>query len=231
MVRQYPWGSLSDGKRLFAAKATRYRDSRRGGKCCRAGSWKELGGKAMKSSAIIFLSIAFLSQVVLPDEPDKTKADELFRVADDRPRLTITNDQLKKIGVEVFESKRLKLFTDIDPKVARALPPLVDQAYVEWEEYFGKLPPARDESEFQVNGYLMKDKLKFEMAGLLRDDLPDQFHGRQAGYQFWMMDQPQEYYRRHLLLHEATHAFMQAIPHLDVPYSYLEGMAELFGTH
>lgn len=185
----------------------------------------------MKPAAMLVLSVVLLSRLVLADQPDKAKTDELFRERDDRPVQTVTVEQLKKLGIEVFESKRLKLFSDIDPVIAKTLPPLVDQAYVAWEEYFGKLPPARDESEFQINGYLMKDKSKFQEAGLLRADLPDQFHGRQVGYQFWMMDQPQDYYRRHLLLHEATHAFMQAIPHLDVPYSYLEGMAEHFGTH
>lgn len=147
--------------------------------------------------------------------------------------LTITAEQLQKLKIGVFESKRLKLFTDIDPQIAKTLPPLVDQAYEAWEIYFGKLPPAKDESEFQINGYLIKDKVPFEKAGLLRADLPDQFHGRQVGYQFWMMDQAKDYYRRHLLLHEATHAFMLAIPRLEdrVPYAYLEGMAEHFGTH
>ncbi len=180
---------------------------------------------------MIFLSVVLLSRLVVADEPEKTKPGELFRVQDDRPVLLVTVEQLKKLGIEVFESKRLKLFSDIDPTIAKTLPPLVDQAYVAWEEYFGKLPPARDESEFQINGFLIKDKSKFEKSGLLRANLLDEFHGRQVGYQFWMMDQAKDYYRRHLLLHEATHAFMWAIPNLNVPYSYLEGMAEHFGTH
>lgn len=156
-----------------------------------------------------------------------------FRAPDDRPRLAISVEQLNKLGIEVFESKRLKLFTDIDSQIAKTLPRLIDQAYVAWEEFFGKLPPAEDGSDWQINGYLMKDKARFEKAGLLRADLPDQFHGRQVGYQFWMMDQAQDYYRQHLLLHEATHAFMLAIARLEdrVPYAYLEGMAEHFGTH
>ena len=48
-----------------------------------------------------------------------------------------------------------------------------------------------------------------------------------------MNDQPHDYYRRHLLLHEATHCYMQAMggTTIDVPLWYLEGMAELFATH
>lgn len=190
------------------------------------------GGRTMKIAAMICWLMILLPFVVSAGEPDKKPdAYERFRVRDDRPVLPVTVEQLKKLGIEVFESKRLKLFSDIDPVIAKKLPPLVDQAYVAWEECFGKLPPARDDSEFQINGYLIKDKTKFENSGLLRADFLDQFHGRQIGYQFWMMDQAQDYYRRHLLLHEATHAFMWAIPNLDVPNSYLEGMAEHFGTH
>lgn len=177
------------------------------------------------------LAIPLLCALVAFEPNGPVAAQDGFRIPDDRPRLSITVEQLKERGIDVFESKRLRLFTDLDADVAKSLPPLIDQAYESWEEYFGKLPPARDESEFQINGYLMKDKEKFEKVGLLRNDLPDQFHGRQAGYQFWMMDQPQDYYRRHLLLHEATHAFMLAIARLDAPVAYLEGMAEHFGTH
>ncbi len=191
-----------------------------------------MGGRTMKLTAAICSWMILLPFAATASEPTKkTDADELFRARDDRPVLSVTAEQLRKIGIEVFESKRLKLFSDIDPKIAKSLPPLVDQAYVAWEEYFGKLPPARDDSEFQINGFLIKDKSKFEKTGLLPVNLLDEFHGRQVGYQFWMMDQATEYYRRHLLLHEATHAFMWAIPNLKVPYAYLEGMAEHFGTH
>lgn len=186
----------------------------------------------MKLTAVICWLILLLPFAATGNEPiKKGAAEELFRARDDRPVLSVTAEQLKKDGIEVFESKRLKLFSDIDPKIAKTLPPLVDQAYVAWEEYFGKLPPARDDAEFQINGFLIKDKSKFEKTGLLQANLLDEFHGRQVGYQFWMMDQATEYYRRHLLLHEATHAFMWAIPNLKVPNAYMEGMAEYFGTH
>jgi hypothetical protein len=155
--------------------------------------------------------------------------EDRFRSPDDRPR--VDPKQIEKLGIRIFESQRIKLFTDIDAEIAKTLPPLVDQAFVAWEEYLGKLPPAEDGSDWQINGYLMKDKAKFEQAGLLKANLLDQFHGRQIGYQFWMPDQPQDYYRRHLLLHEATHAYMHSVPNLTLPVSYLEGIAEHFGTH
>jgi hypothetical protein len=46
-----------------------------------------------------------------------------------------------------------------------------------------------------------------------------------------MQDQSFDYYRRHLLFHEATHCFMTYLPDVQAPVWYLEGMAELFGTH
>ena len=63
--------------------------------------------------------------------------------------------------------------------------------------------------------------------------LPGFAHGKHDGQQFWMNDQEHAYYRRHLLLHEATHCFMQSMGGTteDVPLWYLEGMAELFAAH
>ena len=158
------------------------------------------------------------------DETQKT-----LRAADLRPRHD--DQRLAKAGILKYESKRLRLYTDIDPQMAQTLPPLLDQSYVAWEKYFGPLPPARDESTFQMTGYLMKDRQRFQQCGLLPRNLPLDFHGQQAGYQFWMNDQTQDYYRRHLLIHEGTHCFMTSIPGIDAPLWYMEGMAELFATH
>lgn len=153
-----------------------------------------------------------------------------FRPADDRP--TINIQKMESLGIRLFESKRLRLFTDLDEEIGKPLPNLIDRAYESLEEYFGKLLPSEDGREFQINGYLMRDKALFQKAGLLREGLGvEEFHGRQIGQQLWLMDQRTDYYRRHLLLHEATHAFMRANQNLDAPLSYLEGMAEHFGTH
>ena len=183
----------------------------------------------MKATVIGWLAI-WLSLAMPAAGPHREmRADEPFRSPDDRPR--VDPQQVEKLGIRMFESQRIKLFTDIEPEIAKTLPPLVDQAFVAWEEYFGKLPPAEDGSDWQINGYLMQDKTKFERAGLLTANLLEQFHGRQIGYQFWMPEQPQSYYRRHLLLHEATHAYMLSVKNLKLPVSYLEGIAEHFGTH
>ncbi len=152
------------------------------------------------------------------------------RPADDRPRHH--DAALADLGIHRYESRRLILYSDIDPAVARSLPPLVDAAYPEWVRYFGELPPAEDGSDFQLTGYLMRDRGLFLDQGLLPEDLIDFEHGRHRGYRFWMAEQKYDYYRRHLLLHEATHCYMLIVPRLQrPPLFYLEGIPELFGTH
>lgn len=163
------------------------------------------------------------------EHPSPSPVQPVYRPADARP--THNDAALAKVGIHVYESRRLKLYTDIAPEKARPLPPLMDQAYRAWEEYFGPLPPARDGSDFQMTGYIMADRELFRRVGLLPEDLPDFLHGRHRGAEFWMNDQEHDYYRRHLMLHEGTHCFMTIVPGVLPPVWYLEGMAELFGTH
>lgn len=152
------------------------------------------------------------------------------RPADDRPRHD--DAALADLGIRRYASQRLVLYTDIDPEIARTLPPLIDAAYPAWVDYFGALPESADGSEFQLTGYVMQDRSLFRDAGLLPDDLIEFEHGRHRGYRFWMAEQRYDYYRRHLLIHEATHCFMLILPRTTrPPLFYLEGMAELFGGH
>jgi hypothetical protein len=165
------------------------------------------------------------------DDRKKTKPDvqTIFRPSDRRPRFD--DVKLAKLGIRKYESKRLKLYTDIAPERAKPLPGLIDQAYDALTDYFGELPPNRERSEFQMSGYLMADPERFRQAGLLPANLPFFYHGRHRGAEFWMNDQMDDYYRNHLMIHEATHCFMTIVPTVNAPVWYLEGMAELFGTH
>ncbi len=170
-----------------------------------------------------------------PDGPGdgSSRPQPVYRLSDNRP--THDDRALAAFGVHLYQSKRLKLYTDIDPKIAQKLPPLIDAAYVAWEAYFGKLPPNREGTPFQMTGYLMADKELFRSAALVPDDLRPFFNGRHRGAEFWMNDQKYNYYRRHLVIHESTHCFMEAIAgeryYEELPVWYWEGMAELFGTH
>ncbi len=165
-----------------------------------------------------------------PKTPTAVKA-KTYRPSDTRP--THDTAALAEIGIKRYASKHLVLYTDIKPELAGPLPRLADQLYEALEDYFGPLPPDREGSVFQMTGYIMADRRLFRETGLLPEDLPGFYHGRHRGAEFWMNDQEYDYYLRHLMLHEATHCFMtinrpqSALP----PVWYMEGMAELFGTH
>lgn len=149
----------------------------------------------------------------------------------DDTRVAHDDARLKELGIERYESQRLILYTDINPEIAKTLPPIVDAAYETLVEYFGPPPPARSGAEFQVTGYLIKDRDRFRSAGLIPDDLNRFDHGQHRGQEFWMYEQEFDYYRRHLLIHELTHCLMLIVPGLHPPIWYLEGMAEFFATH
>jgi hypothetical protein len=77
----------------------------------------------------------------------------------------------------------------------------------------------------------MGDKQKFQNVGLMPADLPPFLHGYYRSGRVWLYEQPSDYYRRHLLLHEGTHAFTDAALGGCGPPWYLEGIAELLATH
>jgi hypothetical protein len=61
--------------------------------------------------------------------------------------------------------------------------------------------------------------------------VPDFSNGFCDRNRFWMIDQSNAAYRRHLLLHEGVHAFTISLRNLDTPAWYTEGIAELLATH
>jgi hypothetical protein len=174
---------------------------------------------------------------VAPEEPPESpvaqapadQPQQVFRPTVVLPRHD--DERAAELGIQRYESRRLVLYTDIDPEIAATLPPLIDQAYGAWTEYFGPLPPDRDGTEYRMMGYIMEDTDRFRAAGMLPEEaLRTLEHGLHRGAEFWMNEQDYDYYRRHLMLHEGTHCFMTVMPE-RLPLWYLEGMAELFGTH
>lgn len=168
------------------------------------------------------------------DMPDVKKTEQqqdsvIYRPSDQRP---VHNDQrLALLGIHCYESPRLKLYTDIDPEVAQKLPAVIDEAYPALVDYFGPLPPNREGTDFQVTGYIMQNRELFKKAGVILESLPEIVNGRHQGAQFWMDAQSQEYYLRHLMLHEYTHCFSMIMEDIGAPVWYLEGIAESMATH
>ncbi len=127
-------------------------------------------------------------------------------------------------------SEHLTLYTDLPPgDEVDALPALFDQAFPQWCAYFG-LDPA-DHVSWHVRAHLMRSRERFEAAGFVPAELHDFTSGYAIGDRLWCYDQTSDYYRRHLLLHEGTHAFMQSLLGGVGPLWYAEGMAELLATH
>jgi hypothetical protein len=177
----------------------------------------------------IGLVLSQLSAVAAAEDSRDELAAPVFRRADRRPHFD--DAKLRQLGILRFESRRLKLYTDVSAEKVQSVLPAVDAAYDALVAYFGPLPPNPKRTEFQVTGYLMIDKPLFRKAGLLPEDLPPFLNGRHLEQEFWANEQGTDYYRRHLVIHEFTHCFMFAVPGVHVPGWYMEGMAELFGTH
>ena len=140
------------------------------------------------------------------------------------------DDTLRLTGIRQLAGKHLTLYTDHPsrPEVDN-LPAVFDQAVPQWCRYFGI--PARRVATWHLTGYLIVDTQRFHAAGLLPDDLPNFLYGYQRREELWLYDQPSDYYRRHLLLHEGTHGFSAWFLGAVGPPWYAEGLAERLATH
>lgn len=129
-----------------------------------------------------------------------------------------------------LSGRHITLVTDL-PSSAEidALPAAFDAAVPQYCQYFGV--PAEKAQQWRVEAYLVGQRDKFEGAGLMPSDGPRFLHGYAEGARLWVHDQTSDYYRRHLLLHEGTHAFMLSFLGGCGPPWLMEGLAELVGTH
>lgn len=153
----------------------------------------------------------------------------------------IDDARARAAGIRKLSSRHLTLYTDLpaDPEVDR-LPAVFDAAVPQWADYFkiDKSGAARSEitemklPDWHVWAFLIKDRKPFDELGMMPPPGPDRFQsGISIGAQVWLYEQPTVYYRRHLLLHEGTHAFMVTFLGGCGPGWYMEGVAEMMGTH
>jgi len=147
------------------------------------------------------------------------------------PTRTFVDDaKVAAEGIRKLSGKHITLYTDLPSKPAvDELPQVFDTAFPIWCEYFGLNPLRYD--KWHMIGRIIKDKDKFRRAGLFPDSLPPFRHGFQMGDGFWLYEQDTDYYRRHLFIHEGTHGFMNNLLGGAGQPWYMEGTAELFGTH
>jgi hypothetical protein len=132
--------------------------------------------------------------------------------------------------IRKLRGQHLTLFTDLPASPAiDDLPRVFDLAVDHWANYFGCDRSQLD--EWHVIGSLIRDKQRFRDYGLFPDSLPPFLHGYQRHDEIWVYEQPGDYYTRHLLLHEGTHAIMSRQFGRAGPDWYREGIAELLATH
>ena len=137
---------------------------------------------------------------------------------------------LNRAGIRRLDGKHLALYTDLpSSRAVDELPAVFDKAFPGWCEYFG-LDAAKHE-DWRVTCFLMKEKGPFERLDLMPIGVPLFRHGYSQGDRLWLYEQPSDYYRRHLLLHEGTHVFMNMLLGGCGPPWYMEGTAELLATH
>jgi hypothetical protein len=133
-------------------------------------------------------------------------------------------------GMREISSDHLVLHTDVEPAVeVDRLPVVFDEAVPQWCVFFGVDP--QQARTWRVQACLIRDRERFQAAGLLPESLPAFAHGFSRGDRIWLYEQPTQYYRRHLLLHEGTHAFMERFLGGCGPPWFMEGTAELLATH
>ena len=153
----------------------------------------------------------------------------VVRPPDRRPPLK--SAALDAAGLHRSDGEHVTVVTDLPRGDLADLSGLIDAAHAAWVDYFGPLPPDARGAAFASTGYVMGEPDRFRAAGLLPDDLPPFLNGRQRGREWWLYAPHEPYFLRSLAVHEATHAYMTALPGTVGPLWYMEGMAELFGTH
>src|SRR6476660_522850 len=146
------------------------------------------------------------------------------------PVQPIDEARAESAGIRKLTSKHLVLYTDApSSKAVDNLPAEFDKAVPQWAAYFGIDTIKR--ADWQPRAYLVADRRRFAALGLLPPGHEEFENGITIDSEMWLRDQPSDYYRRHLLLHEGTHAFMIAFLGGCGPGWYMEGTAELLGTH
>lgn len=138
----------------------------------------------------------------------------------------------REAELRLVEGRHLVLATDRpvrDGDGVAELPAVFDAAFAAWCEHYGMNPAGH--ADWRCFGCLVVDREKFRAAGLLPDTLPPFENGFCDRNRFWLMDQSNPAYRRHLLLHEGVHAFTLTLRGLATPVWYNEGIAEYLATH
>lgn len=162
--------------------------------------------------------------------------------AQSSPDVGPDSDRVVSAGIVATAGRHITIFGDhangtgkshaLDERHRQALISLgatFDAAVEQWCEAFGIVP--EDARSWRMSAMVMHSRERFERAGLVPERLPQFPAGFALGDQLWIFAQQDDYYTRHLLLHEGTHAFMQKFLGGTGPPWFSEGMAEWMALH
>ncbi len=193
-----------------------------------ASSRSQRSGVAWAAVGVALLALLVCLAGDLPAQTAIARRDTA--IAQWGPPRSIDKARLVRGGFRVLDGRHITLVTDLPSTTAvDELPQVVDAAVPLLAARFGI--DARQVRDWRVLAMVISDREKFAAAGLMptgNEAFPD---GLSLGYEVWVADQPSDYYRRHLLLHEVVHSFMATQLGSCGPGWYMEGMAELLGTH
>ena len=158
--------------------------------------------------------------VVDMDEPDKSAKNAIA------PAREVRRTQQ---GLYELVTPQLTLITDIpiDDEL-KSWPGLFEQSLIQWQVYFGV--DAKRMDGLHVTAMLIGDRERLTNLGLL-NNVPGFDEGYQYGNRIYLREQPTVYFRRLLFLHEATHWIMWKLYGGAGSPWFMEGMAEMQGTH
>jgi len=136
---------------------------------------------------------------------------------------------LRSQGIRVIKGKHLALCTDLPPSPEiNRLPEIFDRAVLEYCRFFGVDP--KHCNTWRIRGCLIDDLEKFRTTDLL-GKFPTHLPGFSVDDRLWVLEQKSDYFRRHLLLHEGVHGFMNYMFGTCGPVWYMESTAEYLATH
>ena len=142
---------------------------------------------------------------------------------------------LEKNGIVRLDGKHLTLFSDMKDKRGSIDQLVLDESVTIFDAAaplvadFFNVNVGRHEN-WRVRAVLIENFDTFKPTGLV-DEVPKLNNGYALKNNLWIRQQKNDYYRRHLLLHEEVHVWMESVFQSWGPPWYREGVAELLATH
>lgn len=169
------------------------------------------------------------NESAVTDEPAAETPSNSKHDGENTPLLPLPSEtDLAAIGIDAYHQGQVDLYTDIDADEAQRLVDLADR----FLRSAARANPERKKPDERYRAFVMSDGATFRETGLWPLNLPPFEAGRQRGYEVWLHDQTQSYYRGHLLLHELAHAVVIHAAGIEkrAPW-FEEGLAEYWAAH